>query len=91
MCFKIADNWNQLFLYVLLDIFSRIVDAVIVSEEEAKQVQKIIEKMCRKKLGFDLRQGDIVLGQFADMPDTVKATRRTKPQSVGHNMVSSIW
>ena len=72
----------------------RIVDAVIMSDEEAKSVQRIIERMCHKKLDFDLRSGDIVLGQFANLPEVGKAQklsrRRSGNQSQGHDIVSQI-
>ena len=60
--------------------FSLVDDVVITSKDEAKDMQKIIEKMCRKKLGFDLRSGDIVLGQFANLPNVGKVSRPTSSQ-----------
>ena len=63
--------------------FSLVDDVVITSNDEAKDMQKIIEKMCRKKLGFDLRSGDIVLGQFTNLPDVGKVSRPTSSTSLG--------
>ena len=62
--------------------FSLVDDVVITSKDEAKDMQKIIEKMCRKKLGFDLRSGDIVLGQFANLPNVEKVSRPTSSSAV---------
>ena len=65
----------------LIVLFFRLVDDVVItSKDEAKDMQKIIEKMCRKKLGFDLRSGDIVLGQFANLPNVGKVSRPTSSQ-----------
>ena len=73
-------------------LFFRLVDDVVItSKDEAMDMQKIIEKMCRKKLGFDLQSGDIVLGQFSNLPDVGKVSRPTSSinghQSDGHKMV----
>lgn len=78
-----------------VQLFCRIVDAVIMSDQEAKELQGIIERMCHQKLDFDLRSGDIVLGQFANLPEVGKAQKksglsRKSGQSVGHSIVSSI-
>ena len=66
-------------------------DVVITSKDEARDMQNIIEQMCRKKLGFDLQTGDIVLGQFANLPNVGKANRRRRSsgnESDGHTIVS---
>ena len=67
-------------LQLIVLFFSLVDDVVITSKDEAKDMQKIIEKMCRKKLGFDLRSGDIVLGQFANLPNVGKVSRPTSSQ-----------
>ena len=75
-----------------LHIFSSLVDDVVItSKDEARDMQNIIEQMCRKKLGFDLQTGDIVLGQFANLPNVGKANRRRRSsgnESDGHTIVS---
>ena len=82
--------YGKIFFFILSSLVD---DVVITSNDEARDMQNIIEKMCRKKLGFDLQTGDIVLGQFANLPNVGKASRRRRRssgnQSDGHSIVRS--
>jgi hypothetical protein len=69
-------------------------DAVVITEDQAKQLQWAIEKTFRKKLSFNIRSGDIVLGEFTNLPKVGRAkkaslfsTSRGTHQSVGHSLV----
>ena len=48
---------------------------MVISEDQAKELQIAIEKTFRKKLSFDIRSGDIVLGEFTNLPKVGKAKR----------------
>ena len=51
---------------------------MVISEDQAKELQIAIEKTFRKKLSFDIRSGDIVLGEFTNLPNVGKAKRVCK-------------
>ena len=85
-----------------MELRGRIGDAIIVSSEEAEKLQRAIERTTRQKLDFQIKSGDIVLGQFTNLPEVGKpkmngtespATlghpkRSRKNFSVGHSIVS---
>ena len=53
-------------------------DAVVLTDDQAKQIQWSIEKSFKRKLSFDIHAGDIVLGDFTNMPKTGKAKMVSK-------------
>ena len=71
-----------------MELRSRIGDAIIVSADEAERLQRAIERTTRQKLDFQIKSGDIVLGQFIDLPEVGKPKMHTRPESptrLGHH------
>ena len=53
-------------------------DILVLTDDQAKQIQWSIEKSFKRKLSFDIQAGDIVLGDFTNMPKTGKAKMVSK-------------
>ena len=72
----------------VMDMKSResIGDTLISNEMEAKECQKNLEKALRTKLNFQIRQGDLILTRFDQIPKSTEAVK--KNHSVGHSYVS---
>ena len=71
-----------------MDMKSResIGDTLISNEMEAEECQKNLEKALRTKLNFQIRQGDLILTRFDQIPKSTEAVK--KNHSVGHSYVS---
>ena len=72
----------------VMDMKSResIGDTLISNEMEAEECQKSLEKALRTKLNFQIRQGDLILTRFDQIPKSTEAVK--KNHSVGHSYVS---
>ena len=81
-----------------VELRQRIGDAIIVTEDEAHNLQRAIERTTRQKLDFQIKSGDIVLGAFKDLPEVGKpkldghngqiTLGRKRHHSIGHQLVS---
>eukprot|EP00093_Oithona_nana_P007117 07117.XXX_84880_85297_1 [CDS] Oithona nana genome sequencing. len=69
-----------------MELRGRIGDAIIVSSEEAEKLQRAIERTTRQKLDFQIKSGDIVLGQFTNLPEVGKPKMNgtESPATLGH-------
>ena len=63
-------------------------DTLISNEMEAEECQKVVEKALRTKLNFQIRQGDLILTRFDQIPKSTEAVK--KNHSVGHSYVRII-
>ncbi len=60
-------------------------DSVMISNDQARELQEAIEKAFKTKLGFEIKPGDMVLSEFTDLPSGNGRSRRR--ESVGHSIV----